>query len=243
MAGLELLSDEQFRADGRRPNEIRRVRCKMGVFKQADGSAYLEQGDTKVLAAVYGPHEAKSGKNKPMHDQAIVNCQYSMAVFSTTERKQRPRGDRKSTEIGQNLKQTFESAILTHLYPKSQINIYIEILQADGSNLAASINAATLALVDAGIPMKGLVCCCSAGNVDDTPLIDLNHVEESQGDLKLTIAMLPLTEQILMLNMNGRLHEERLEKVMSSAKNGCKEILKDLSQAVRDQQLDLVTGS
>ena len=57
MAGMELLSDQGFRIDGRRPEELRRIQGRMGVFSQADGSAYLEQGNTKVLAAVYGPHE------------------------------------------------------------------------------------------------------------------------------------------------------------------------------------------
>ena len=59
MAGMELLSDQGFRIDGRRPPELRRIECKMGVFSQADGSAYIEQGNTKVLAAVYGPHEVQ----------------------------------------------------------------------------------------------------------------------------------------------------------------------------------------
>ena len=57
MAGLELLSDQGFRVDGRRPHELRKIQCRLSVFKQADGSAYIEQGNTKVLAAVYGPHE------------------------------------------------------------------------------------------------------------------------------------------------------------------------------------------
>lgn len=59
MAGLELLSDAGFRADGRRPEELRKVRARLGVLARADGSAYLEQGNTKVLAAVYGPHEVR----------------------------------------------------------------------------------------------------------------------------------------------------------------------------------------
>lgn len=46
-----------LRADGRRPLELRRIRLRLGVFSQADGSAYLEQGKTKVLATVYGPHQ------------------------------------------------------------------------------------------------------------------------------------------------------------------------------------------
>lgn len=60
MAGLELLSDQGFRIDGRRVHELRKIQCRLGVFSQADGSAYIEQGNTKVLAAVYGPHEVNS---------------------------------------------------------------------------------------------------------------------------------------------------------------------------------------
>ena len=57
MAGLELLSDQGYRLDGRKPSELRKVQARMGVFAQADGSAYIEQGNTKALAVVYGPHE------------------------------------------------------------------------------------------------------------------------------------------------------------------------------------------
>ena len=60
MPGPDLLSSQGLRLDGRRPNELRRIQCKLGVFTQPDGSAYLEQGNTKVLAAVYGPHQVRS---------------------------------------------------------------------------------------------------------------------------------------------------------------------------------------
>ena len=63
MSGTQLLSDQGLRIDGRKPNELRRIKCSLGVFAQADGSAYLEQGNTKVLAAVYGPHEVSAVSN------------------------------------------------------------------------------------------------------------------------------------------------------------------------------------
>ena len=78
-------------------------------------------------------------------------------MFSTGERKRRPRGDRKSLEMSQHLKQTFEATIKTELYPRSQIDIFVEVLQADGGNYCACVNAATLALIDAGIPLKVVV--------------------------------------------------------------------------------------
>lgn len=59
MAGLELLSDQGYRLDGRKASELRKVQARMSVFAQADGSAYLEQGNTKALAVVYGPHEVR----------------------------------------------------------------------------------------------------------------------------------------------------------------------------------------
>lgn len=62
MSKKTLLSKIGLRLDGRRPNELRRIRCKLGVFSQPDGSAYIEQGLTKVLAAVYGPHQVFSKK-------------------------------------------------------------------------------------------------------------------------------------------------------------------------------------
>ena len=89
MAGFELLSDQGLRLDGRKAGELRRIACRMGVFGQADGSAYLEQGNTKVLAAVYyyyiyyyyycyntkvlaavyGPHDmSRDTRLRPQHD-------------------------------------------------------------------------------------------------------------------------------------------------------------------------------
>ena len=86
--------------DGRRANELRKVKCKMGLFDKADGSAYFEQGNTKVVAVVYGPREvarANRGEDSAQHDMALVRCQYSMATFSTGERKRKVAMDRRST--------------------------------------------------------------------------------------------------------------------------------------------------
>ncbi|XP_040208015.1 exosome complex component RRP41 [Rana temporaria] len=234
MAGLELLSDEGFRQDGRRPAELRKIQCRMGVFEQADGSAYVEQGNTKALATVYGPHEIRGPRSKTLHDRAVVNCQFSMATFSTAERKRRPHGDRKSTEMTIHLKQTFEAAILTQQYPRSQIDIYVQILQADGGNYCTSVNAATLAVIDAGIPMRDYVCACSAGFIEDTPLVDLSYIEEAAGGPQLALALLPKSDRIALLEMNSRLHEDHLERVMDAATKACKDVYAVLDQAVRE---------
>ena len=223
MAGYELLSDQNLRMDGRKSDELRRIQCKMGVFGQADGSAYIEQGNTKVLAAVYGPHEVSRGpRAKPANQEAvIINCQYSMAVFSTGERKRRPRGDRKSQEMSMHLRQTFEAAVKTELYPRSQIDIFVEVLQADGGNYCACVNAATLALIDAGIPMRDYVSACTASLVNDIPLVDINSLESTTGGPELTVAVLPKTGEIVLLEMSQRFHMDHLERALLALDKTC----------------------
>lgn len=76
--------------------------------------------------------KVRGSRSKAQHDAAVINCQFSMAVFSTTERKKRPRGDRKSTELSMHLQQALEAVIKSELYPWSQIDVFVEVLHADG---------------------------------------------------------------------------------------------------------------
>nr|CAG4646499.1 EOG090X0BHT [Macrothrix elegans] len=234
MSGVVLLSDQGLRIDGRKPHELRRIRCSLGVFTQADGSAYLEQGNTKVLAAVYGPHEVRGSKSKALHDQAYINCQYSTATFSMGERKRRPRGDRKSTEMNTHLEETFTAAIRTELYPRSQIDIFVEVLQADGGNYTACVNAAMMALVDAGVPLKDTVVSCTASLVKTVPLVDVNHIETSGGSPELVVAILPHSGEIVYMSLTQRFHIDHLSQVLDTAIKGCKDIAVILQQTMKE---------
>lgn len=170
-----------------------------------------------------------------MHDKATINCQYSVATFSGTERKNRPHGDWKTTEMTMFLKQTFEAVILTEKFPKSQIDIYVEVLQSDGSNYSACVNAATLAIIDAGIPIKDYVCACSVSLIRDTPLVDINHLEESSGSPHFSLALLPNYNQIVLLESASRMHVDNLDKMIDSAMNGCKDIYAILNKYVKSR--------
>ncbi|XP_006875569.1 PREDICTED: exosome complex component RRP41-like [Chrysochloris asiatica] len=142
------------------------------ILKTGDDVLNIEQGNTKALAVVYGPHEIQSSRERALPHRALVNFQYSSATFSTRERKRRPHGDHRSCKMDLQLCQTFDAAILTQLHPYSQTDIYTQVLQADGGTYVACVNAATLAVMDAGIPMRDFVCACSAGFVDGTALAE-----------------------------------------------------------------------
>ncbi|KAJ7533227.1 hypothetical protein O6H91_13G038500 [Diphasiastrum complanatum] len=195
---MEYISPEGLRLDGRRPMEMRQLHAELGVIAKADGSATFEMGNTKVVAAVYGPREVQN-RSQQLQEQALVRCEYSMATFSTGERRKRGKGDRRSTEISLVIRQTMESAILTHLLPRSQIDIFVQVLQADGGTRSACINAAALALADAGIPMRDLVASCAAGFLNNTPLLDLNYTEDSGGGPDVTVGVFPKLDKISLL--------------------------------------------
>ncbi|VDD92412.1 unnamed protein product [Enterobius vermicularis] len=216
---MNIISEHGFRRDGRKPDQIRNINYKLGVYSQADGSAYLEVGSTKVLCAVYGPHECRH-HGRMNEDKCLISCQYSMATFSTNDRKDRPRGDRKAIEFARLMENAFESAILTENYPRSQIDIFCELLQADGSHLAACVNAATLALVDAGIPMRGLVVAAStACDVGGVPCVDVNSREETRVAPRLTIATISGKNEIVLTELQNRLHRDHFLTLLRAARD------------------------
>ncbi|KAM0886122.1 hypothetical protein ACQ4PT_029893 [Festuca glaucescens] len=213
-----------FRVDGRRPNEMRQLRGEVGVVSRADGSALFEMGNTRVIAAVYGPREIQNRSQQVNTKEALVRCEYRMAEFSTGDRRRKPKGDRRSTEISLVIRQTMEASILTHLMPHSQIDIFVQVLQADGGTRSACINAATLALADAGIPMKDIVTSCSAGYLCSTPLLDLNYIEDSAGGPDVTVGILAKMDKVTLLQMDAKLPMDTFETVMELATEGCKAI-------------------
>uniref|UniRef100_A0A803M4Y1 Uncharacterized protein n=1 Tax=Chenopodium quinoa TaxID=63459 RepID=A0A803M4Y1_CHEQI len=220
---MEFISPEGLRLDGRRPLEMRQLRAQIGVVSKADGSAVFEMGNTKVIAAVYGPREVEN-RAQQMNDQALVRCEYTMANFSTGDRVRKPKGDRRSTEISMVIRQTMEACIMTNLMPRSQIDIFVQVLQADGGTRSACINAATLALADAGIPMRDLVTSCSAGYLNTTSLLDLNYVEDSAGGPDVTVGFLPKLDKVTLLQMDSKLPLDTFETVMQLATEGCKAV-------------------
>jgi len=223
------IDDEGLRLDGRRVDEIRPMKVEMGVLSRADGSCYLEWGNNKVLAAVYGPRELHPRRmQKP--NEVLVRYKYNMASFSVEDRI-RPGPSRRSTEISKVSVEAFEPVVMTQYYPGAVIDVFAEVLQADAGTRTAAINAATLALADAGIPMKGLVSACAVGKVDGQLVLDLNKPEDNYGQADLPVAMTQDGE-ITLLQMDGHLTPEELEEGLEMVKKGCQQILEIQREAL-----------
>jgi exosome complex component RRP41 len=207
------------RLDGRGPDGLRKIKIEVGVLHRAEGSCYLEWGDNKILAAIYGPREAI-----PRHTQnpirAIVNARYNMAAFSVDDRK-RPGPDRRSREISKVISEALENVIILEKFPRASIDVNIEVLDAEAGTRCAGLTAAAIALVDAGIPMKDIPVACASGKIDGQVVLDLGKDEDNYGEADLPIAISPRTGEILLLQMDGHFSQKEFDEAFELAIKGC----------------------
>lgn len=107
---------------------------------------------------------------------------------------------------------------------QSEVTICIQILQSDGGNTMAAINAGTLALIDAGIAMKDYVVACTAANLDGTAVCDANQPEANAQGAELMVALLPKSGQVVSTQMSSRIHVDHFEPLLALAQQGCRTI-------------------
>jgi len=235
---VEILNDGGYRSDGRRQHELRDITIDLSTQGHADGSALVTHGLTQVLVSVFGPREAKM-RSQTIHNRANINVEFNIAAFSTGERRKRSRGDKRILELAAAIKSTFEPVIQTHLYPRSQIDIYVQVLQQDGGLLSASINAATLALINAGIPLIDYVCAVSSGVHSTQALLDLTTLEENDVP-NMTVAVMPRTGKATLVTLETRLHVDRFEEIFRLACDAGKVVHKEMRRAVKEKTGDLI---
>lgn len=217
-----------LRSDGRRANEHRRVSSQIGILSGCSGSAHLCMGQTEVIAQVIGPMEHRSPDSEA---EIVVNLTFS--EFAKIPHPLEPEKRRREDEMF--IKTAFETAIFRHLYPSSRIIISITIIQDDGSSLAAAINAASLAIIDAGIPMTDFVVGMSSSLMLGNSLLDPGRTESGNRVPQVDVVLLPSSGEVLSMNLNGKVSQDYAEKMIDVAVEGCKDMHELLLQSLRMQ--------
>ena len=216
-----------LRQDGRRPNEMRIIDAKIGTIPGCTGSSHFKMGQTEVIAQVFGPSGGKGG------DLAEVNISLEFAEFAKAPHSTDTARTQRSRESELIIKQTFEEAIRRETYPNSRSDISITIIQDDGGCLSAAINAATLALIDAGIPMFDFVVSLSSAFIADQVFLDTGRSESSARFPVLELAIFPSTSEIISMNMTARITPENSKKLTELALDGCLKLYSLLMAIVR----------
>lgn len=220
------------RLDGRGQTDLRNIRIETGVLNNADGSAFVEWGKNKIICGVYGPSECIP-KHEASPYRAIIKCRYSMSPFASLEEHGRAGPSRRSIELSKVIREVFENLIIAEAFPRTQINIFIDVLQADGGTRVASITAASAALADAGIPMRDMVSAVAVGKADDELIVDLAKEEDNYGQSDVPIAISHRKGDILLIQMDGLLKKEEVEKLLEMAVDAVAKIRVMQENAIR----------
>jgi len=229
--GVRLITEEGLRHDGRRPEDLRPIKMQVGVLSNADGSAIVEYGKTKVIAAVYGPREPPQ-KFMLLPDRAVLRVRYHMAPFSTSDRKN-PAPSRREIELSKVIREALEPVLLLEYFPRTAIDVFIEVLQADGGTRTTGVTAASLALADAGIPMKALVAGVAVGKVNGVLVLDIDEVEDSMGEADMPVAGAPDLGLITLLQLNGVLSEDEFKRALDMAWRAIERIVEMEKEVLR----------
>src|SRR3990167_1920359 len=223
------------RFDGRKFDELRPVKAKVGIVPSADGSAIFETGSTKAIAIVRGPRTLH-----PQHMQdpktGILRVNYGMMPFSVWDRI-RPGPSRRSEEISKVCEWALSSVVDLSEFPNTVVDVFIQIPQADAGTRVAGLNAAAMALAHAGIPMKEIISAIAIGKIDKTLVMDINKEEEDfkegEGSTDIPIAITSRGKEIALLQLDGKISPSELKEAINMGKKACEEILKVQIKALK----------
>lgn len=231
MPGVELFKNGK-RLDGRGPHDLRKLHIEAGVLEEADGSAYIEWGGNRIIAGVYGPRECIPKHGADPY-KAILKVRYVMSPFASADDHGRSGPNRRSIEISKVLKEAFEHVVLTNQFPRTQIDVYIEVLQAEGGTRVASLTAAAVALADAGIPMRDIISAVAVGKIDGTLVVDLGKNEDNFGESDVPIAITHRDKKIVLLQMDGLLTKEQLSEDIDAAIEATEKVYAEQAKALK----------
>jgi len=214
------------RVDGRKLDELRDIHAEIGIIPNADGSALFAQGDTIAIAAVYGP-KIFHPKNQQNPEKGVLRVHYNMLPFSVPDRV-RPGLSRRSQEISKVTEWALSPVVLLEELPGTVVDVHINILQANAGTRCAGINAASMALAHAGIPMTELISAVAIGKMDKTIVSDVTKEEEDfedgEGATDIPLAFLSNSHKISLLQLDGRIQPALFKEALEAGKKACEKI-------------------
>ncbi|EGQ3923535.1 polyribonucleotide nucleotidyltransferase [Staphylococcus pseudintermedius] len=241
-----LIADEKIRPDGRKPDEIRPLSSEVGLLPRAHGSGLFTRGQTQVLSVLtlgsISEYQIIDGLGEEEHKRFMHH--YNFPNFSVGETGPvRAPGRR---EIGHG---ALGERALRYIIPDEKtfpytVRIVSEVLESNGSSSQASICGSTLALMDAGVPIKAPVAGIAMGLVTReesyTILTDIQGMEDALGDMDFKVA--GTTEGITAIQMDIKidgLTKEVIEEALEQARKGRLAILEHMMQTIDQPRKEL----
>jgi polyribonucleotide nucleotidyltransferase len=238
--------EEGVRADGRRPDEIRPLSSEVGLLPRAHGSGLFTRGETQVLsvATLGTPREEQMIDDLSPRERKRYMHHYNFPPFSTGETW--PLRGPKRREIGHGA--LGERALRPMLPDEDEfaytLRVVSDVLSSNGSTSMASVCGSTLALMDAGVPIKAPVGGIAMGLMkqDDRyqVLTDIEGLEDHIGDMDFKVAGTRKGVTALQMDIKiGGISYELMEEALGQAREARLQILDVMSDAISEPREDL----
>lgn len=224
------------RPDGRKFNQLRKIRVTKNYMKNAEGSCLIEFGQTKVICTAsveegVPPFLKGSGKG-------WVTAEYGMLPRSCTSRIRREKASGRTEEIQRLVGRSLRSVVDMDKLGERTVRIDCDVLQGDGGTRTASITGGFIALADAilwmrqqkmidTVPIKDFVAAISVGVYQGMSVLDLNYIEDSKADVDMNIVMHGRGEfvEVQGTGEGGTFSEKQMKALLGLARRGIKELL------------------
>lgn len=229
------MSETFSRPDGRGLKELRELKVEVGTLDRANGSARVELGKNIAVASVFGPREMHP-KHAARSDRAVMRINYRMATFSVNDYK-RPFPSRREREISKVLSEAYDSIVLTENWPRSVIDVHVELFQSDGGTRTAAAIAITAALADAGLPMRDLTGAIATGLYKDNVCLDLTGHEDMTGEGDMPLLYSPALDEVSLFQLDGKFTFDQFKEAFYTSIEGIKEIVNIIKEALKGKYL------
>ena len=224
------------RPDGRKPNQLRKIKVTKNYMKNAEGSCLIEFGATKVICTAsveegVPPFLKGSGKG-------WVTAEYGMLPRSCTTRIRREKTSGRTEEIQRLVGRSLRAVVDMEKLGERTIRIDCDVLQGDGGTRTASITGGFIALADAlrwmhrqkmidTMPIKDFVAAISVGVYQGVNVLDLNYIEDSKADVDMNVVMVGLGQfvEVQGTGEGGTFSETQMKALLGLARRGIKELL------------------
>lgn len=235
----------QHRIDGRAYNEIRPISCETGLLPRVHGSALFTRGETQVLAAVTlgtSEDEQKVDSISGVYQKTFM-LHYNFPPFSVGEAKPLRAPGRR--EIGHG--NLAERALALMVPPKDQfpytVRVVAEVLESNGSSSMATVCSGSLALMDAGVPVKKAVAGVAMGLIKEgeavAVLSDILGDEDHLGDMDFKVC--GTAEGVTAFQMDlkiGSVNRAIMEMALAQAKEGRLHVLSEMNRVLATSRAD-----
>ncbi|MGG3843111.1 polyribonucleotide nucleotidyltransferase [Anoxybacillus kestanbolensis] len=241
-----LITEEKVRPDGRKVDEIRPLSSAVGLLPRTHGSGLFTRGQTQALSVctlgALGDVQILDGLG--IEETKRFMHHYNFPPFSVGETGAMRGPGRREIGHGALGERALEPVIPSEKEFPYTIRLVSEVLESNGSTSQASICASTLAMMDAGVPIKAPVAGIAMGLVKSgehyTILTDIQGMEDHLGDMDFKVAGTEKGVTALQMDIKIKgLSREILEEALQQARKGRLEILKHMMQTISEPRKEL----